>query len=378
MLDFDGFVVRRGAGHGGLNARPPEMRQASLLKNHLSVRRDSVKAFVMPEDQDGACVKENSENAALSGNLEEPSPVITFVFDANRAGNLTVFLMVTEVEQPLEAENKVEEKEETDKKKKGKGPVSIKLVPREASRQVSDSNEKGEDAFLLKDASDAVPVAFETQRIEKGLGQVYRSLPIDLSKYPVDQLCFDPNRPKNVPIAILLEADVEPDEPTSVQYSYITLQGSASSPRKNEDNSLARTQWSASLYSQKLQYGMQCFVLHEVFGVTSKISHEGEHENGNSDCVICLSEPRDTAVLPCRHMCFCSYCAGIVRRQCDRCPVCRQKVQSLLTFKRDQDGTMSRSLSLAEGACETAAPTMPQGTMSSTNESAPMASDLPA
>ena len=41
-----------------------------------------------------------------------------------------------------------------------------------------------------------------------------------------------------------------------------------------------------------------------------------------------------TLVLPCRHMCFCSYCAGIVRLQCDKCPVCRQKVQSLLQFQQ--------------------------------------------
>jgi len=369
MLDFDGFVVRRGAGHGGLNTRPPEMRQASLLKNHLSVRRDSVKVFAPPEEQDDKSVSEKDESAKeVDDNQEDHSPVITFVFDANRPGTLTVFLMVTEVEQPLEVEPKVEDKEDSEKKKKTKGPVSIKLVPRSESDGKID--EKAEDAFLLNEGKGVVPIAFETHRIEKGLGQVYRSLPLDLNKYAKDKLCFDPSRPKDVPIAVLLEADVESDEPSSVQYSYITLQSSAASPRKGEQNGSTRTQWSASLYSQKLQYGMQCFVLHEVFGVTSKLSHEAEHENGNSDCVICLSEPRDTAVLPCRHMCFCSYCAGIVRRQCDRCPVCRQKVQSLLTFKRDQDGTISKALS--EGTCET------DPAMSPANVSVPMSSEVAA
>merc|ERR1712176_196935 len=73
-------------------------------------------------------------------------------------------------------------------------------------------------------------------------------------------------------------------------------------------------------------------------------------EGGNPDCVICLSEPRDTAVLPCRHMCFCSYCAGIVRLQCDRCPVCRQKVLSLLQFQRGkEDGTVKEEIIRSSG-----------------------------
>merc|ERR1719223_317531 len=98
---------------------------------------------------------------------------------------------------------------------------------------------------------------------------------------------------------------------------------------------------------------MQCFVLHEVFGVTSKISHEGEHENGNSDCVICLSEPRDTAVLPCRHMCFCRHCAGIVRLQCEKCPVCRQRVAGLLQLHRPttQTATTAPSVPSVSVAC---------------------------
>ena len=45
---------------------------------------------------------------------------------------------------------------------------------------------------------------------------------------------------------------------------------------------------------------------------------------GGSDCVICLSEPRDTTVLPCRHMCLCSGCAQqLVSTATRKCPVCR-------------------------------------------------------
>lgn len=52
-----------------------------------------------------------------------------------------------------------------------------------------------------------------------------------------------------------------------------------------------------------------------------------------SDCVICMSEPRDTTVLPCRHMCMCNECAMAVQTQTNKCPVCRAGMESLLHIK---------------------------------------------
>ena len=43
------------------------------------------------------------------------------------------------------------------------------------------------------------------------------------------------------------------------------------------------------------------------------------------ECVVCLSDLKDTAVLPCRHMCLCSQCAEQLRHQSNRCPICRQR-----------------------------------------------------
>merc|ERR1712176_1537645 len=94
-------------------------------------------------------------------------------------------------------------------------------------------------------------------------------------------------------------------------------------------------------------------------------------EGGNPDCVICLSEPRDTAVLPCRHMCFCSYCAGIVRLQCDRCPVCRQKVASLLQFKRE--ASQPDAVVLSTGQAQAPVPaTSPEAAMAAASSEASM------
>ena len=48
-------------------------------------------------------------------------------------------------------------------------------------------------------------------------------------------------------------------------------------------------------------------------------------------CVACLSEPRDTILLPCRHLCVCSSCFSHLTL--DRCPVCRTAFNSYLRFE---------------------------------------------
>lgn len=60
---------------------------------------------------------------------------------------------------------------------------------------------------------------------------------------------------------------------------------------------------------------------------------DGMEDVEGTDCVICLSEARDTTVLPCRHMCMCHDCARAVQAQANKCPVCRAPMESLLHIK---------------------------------------------
>jgi hypothetical protein len=66
----------------------------------------------------------------------------------------------------------------------------------------------------------------------------------------------------------------------------------------------------------------------------------------SSECIICLTNPQTTLMFPCRHMCLCKECAGMVARgagvpnpvgatqegshQEKRCPVCRKPVIIML------------------------------------------------
>lgn len=49
------------------------------------------------------------------------------------------------------------------------------------------------------------------------------------------------------------------------------------------------------------------------------IEEPGREESLPDECVICLTEPKSTVLLPCRHLCVCNECF----RHVDKCPVCR-------------------------------------------------------
>ena len=48
-------------------------------------------------------------------------------------------------------------------------------------------------------------------------------------------------------------------------------------------------------------------------------------------CVACMEDPRDTILLPCRHLCVCAGCFELLT-PLDRCPVCRAAFSSYLRF----------------------------------------------
>lgn len=380
ILDFDGFVLRRGSSNSRSRIRPPDLRQASLVKNPVSVRKGSVR------------VRKLVPTPASPHSADQGAFVLSCLFDALSPGTLSIFLGVTEVEH-----NDTEPG----------GPVQrrIELLSQETVPGTVDEQQR------------APARPFHEIHFEAGPGQVFDSPPWNLHELAEENQSLDFDRPQDIPIALRLVADVKaPVEETSsedskqpercIHYTYITLPKAAASPSSGsteravpEDDpepsstsaeaaegsspsaspAIAQESYqvlSSQVYLQKLEHSGQCFILHEVFGAGPSDKQAGDSEatrrpsladadvEGNPDCVICLSEPRDTAVLPCRHMCFCSYCAGIVRLQCDKCPVCRQKVQSLLQFKRQESSpTQSSSAATAkEGGgymTESAIPSVP-------------------
>ena len=94
--------------------------------------------------------------------------------------------------------------------------------------------------------------------------------------------------------------------------------------------------YGVTVEKQKIWVDGTSYELQEIFGIetcaTGTPMEDGDPDGGK-ECVVCLSDPRDTTVLPCRHMCMCSGCARMLRHQSNRCPICRTPVESLLEIK---------------------------------------------
>ena len=70
---------------------------------------------------------------------------------------------------------------------------------------------------------------------------------------------------------------------------------------------------------QKLIIGIGVYETAEVYGM--------EKLEDNSDCVICLSNKRNTMVMPCKHICLCNECADVLSNNKSDCPICRIRIQ---------------------------------------------------
>ena len=94
---------------------------------------------------------------------------------------------------------------------------------------------------------------------------------------------------------------------------------------------------------QKLFVDGLTYLLQEIYGIENKnamtvrgdaaLASDDDLEDNSSECVICMSDPRDTLILPCRHLCLCNGCADSLRYQANNCPICRAPFRALLQLK---------------------------------------------
>uniref|UniRef100_A0A8C3AV67 E3 ubiquitin-protein ligase n=1 Tax=Cyclopterus lumpus TaxID=8103 RepID=A0A8C3AV67_CYCLU len=79
------------------------------------------------------------------------------------------------------------------------------------------------------------------------------------------------------------------------------------------------------------------YLLQEIYGIENKYNSQeskvadDEISDNSAECVVCLSDVRDTLILPCRHLCLCNACADTLRYQANCCPICR--LQALLQIR---------------------------------------------
>jgi len=175
----------------------------------------------------------------------------------------------------------------------------------------------------------------------KGSGQVYNSAPkhkIRPSLFSEEELNYCPLKISHIPVVIQIDVDEE----EYLGHSNITL---ATFEKMSDGSYIIKP------IKQKQMVDGLCYLLQEIYGIENKLNEkngkeeENEFEETGLECVICMSDMRDTLILPCRHLCLCRDCAESLRYQASNCPICRSPFHALLqisAFIKKQDSSTSQ------------------------------------
>ncbi|KAF0922945.1 hypothetical protein E2562_002182, partial [Oryza meyeriana var. granulata] len=141
---------------------------------------------------------------------------------------------------------------------------------------------------------------------QKGLAQKFvqpSGSGVDLGFFSLDEL----SNPSGevFPLVVYAEARPPPEEghqPVNYTRAQITL-----AVLEKHNNDLQVKVVKQILWSDGERYELQ-----EIYGIVNSAEADvpdADDSDMGKECVICLTEPRDTAVFPCRHLCMCSECA---------------------------------------------------------------------
>jgi E3 ubiquitin-protein ligase MGRN1 len=145
-----------------------------------------------------------------------------------------------------------------------------------------------------------------TITFNEGLGQKFlqpSGTGIDLSTFPDSELFRVEKEMAVYPLAVKADASLPMEEEGE--------RDCANPGNRNSDNS----QITQAVFEKRDNGGYQVRVvkqilwvngtryeLQEIYGIGNSIEGETDGNDPGKECVICLSEQRDTTVLPCRHM----------------------------------------------------------------------------
>ncbi|KAL2533658.1 putative E3 ubiquitin-protein ligase LOG2 [Abeliophyllum distichum] len=145
-----------------------------------------------------------------------------------------------------------------------------------------------------------------------------------------------------IDISMLEEAEFLKDGDTDVYTLAVKAEASPNNQSENPDGGSTNSHITWAVFKkEKCEYlvrvvkqilwvnGMQ-YELQEIYGIGNSVEDNFDGNDPGKECVICLLEPRDITVLPCRHMCMCSSCAKVLRSRTNKCPICRQPFERLL------------------------------------------------
>ncbi|XAR54627.1 hypothetical protein NMG60_11029850 [Bertholletia excelsa] len=173
-------------------------------------------------------------------------------------------------------------------------------------------------------------------QFEKGTGQKFRQpsgTGIDLGFFELDDLS-KPSSGEHV-FPLVISAETSSPSPTGEEESGSPLPSSSTHMQitqavieKDNENGFHVRVIRQILWADGVQYELR-----EIYGMRNADAESFKDDDPGKECVICMTEPKDTAVLPCRHMCMCMSCAKELRLQSNKCPMCRQPIEALIEIK---------------------------------------------
>ncbi|CAL4913597.1 unnamed protein product [Urochloa decumbens] len=172
-----------------------------------------------------------------------------------------------------------------------------------------------------------------TVSFKEGLGQKFRQpsgTGIDFSVFEESDLLKQGDMDV-YPLAVKAETALPVDQPSEGEDQKMKTPNSQITQAVFEKKE--NGEYQVRVVCQILWVNGTRYELQEIYGIGNSMEGDADANDPGKECVICLSEPRDTTVLPCRHMCMCSECAKVLRYQTTRCPICRQPVERLLEIK---------------------------------------------
>ncbi|KAL3381841.1 hypothetical protein AABB24_001772, partial [Solanum stoloniferum] len=170
----------------------------------------------------------------------------------------------------------------------------------------------------------------------KGLGQKFcqpSGTGIDLGFFDVNDLS-KPLQGEEIFLLVISAESCLPSTPLDGKYDGQSLDKSPHSQIteavlvKNNDDHFQVKVIKQILWIEGVRYELR-----EIYGINNSEETNVNDEESGKECVICMTEQKDTAVLPCRHMCLCGECAKELRHQSNKCPICRQPIEELLEIK---------------------------------------------
>uniref|UniRef100_UPI0037E9494A E3 ubiquitin-protein ligase MGRN1b isoform X1 n=1 Tax=Semicossyphus pulcher TaxID=241346 RepID=UPI0037E9494A len=180
-------------------------------------------------------------------------------------------------------------------------------------------------------------MASETVHYKRGVSQQFSmpSFKIDFSEWKEEDLNFDLDRGV-FPMVIQAVVDEGDD---CLGHAHVLL----AAFERHVDGS-----FSVKPLKQKQIVDRVSYLLQEIYGIENKNNQEtkpsdDENSDNSNECVVCLSDLRDTLILPCRHLCLCNSCADTLRYQANNCPICRLPFRALLQIRavRKKPGALS-------------------------------------